>query len=214
MQTDTVVGIVGAVVLVSVMVGVFTYEYNNASDANEVDGGDGASMTAFNATYPDLSASDDLDGDGTPNHMDDDLDGDGIPNEADDAVSVSSVVDGTVAQSAGTASADSQTFVLGEGAQSFTLTLTYDRPTPLPAQQAPRIDWELIDPNGITEYNIEETDAAAPSSTVTVTIEFGGDLEPGEWTLTATSTSLVSTEMSYSGELVVGYAGAADAMDA
>lgn len=31
--TDTVVGIVGAVVLVAVMVGVFVYEYNNTAPA-------------------------------------------------------------------------------------------------------------------------------------------------------------------------------------
>jgi hypothetical protein len=37
--TDTIIGIVGAVVLVAVMVGVFVYEYNNVPDDNGGDPG-------------------------------------------------------------------------------------------------------------------------------------------------------------------------------
>lgn len=73
-HSDTIIGIVGAVVLVAVMVGVFVYEYNNV----ETDGGD------FAARFPGLDPDGDLDGDGITNAMDDDIDGDGTPN-ADDA---------------------------------------------------------------------------------------------------------------------------------
>ncbi len=87
MQSDTVIGIVGAVVLVAVMIGVFAYEYNNAPEdvGNTPDPTTPAGqMALFAAAYPELNATDDIDLDGTPNYMDDDIDGDGMNNTADD----------------------------------------------------------------------------------------------------------------------------------
>jgi hypothetical protein len=87
MQSDTVIGIVGAVVLVAVMVGVFAYEYNNAPEGvgTEPDSPE-AQMASFNDTYGSLNGMGDIDGDGTPNYLDADMDGDGIDNANDTMV--------------------------------------------------------------------------------------------------------------------------------
>ncbi len=100
MQSDTIIGIVGAMVLVTVMVGVFAYEYSNApeplSPAIDPDSSEGK-MLAFAAAYPSLNASDDLDGDSLANYEDDDIDGDGISNADDDDVLVHTTFSGNVA---------------------------------------------------------------------------------------------------------------------
>lgn len=86
MQSDTVIGIIGAVVLVGVMVGVFAYEYNNVDSDDEPTEAEERAMqqAAFNETFGALDPDGDLDGDGTPNYAETDLDDDGIPNEEDD----------------------------------------------------------------------------------------------------------------------------------
>lgn len=78
---DTIVGIVGAVVLVAVMAGVFVYEYNNPATDATPGGGDG--NATFATAYPGLDAKGDIDGDGIANAMDSDIDGDGTNNTAD-----------------------------------------------------------------------------------------------------------------------------------
>lgn len=91
MQSDTVIGIVGAVVLVAVMIGVFAYEYNNAPEADNglPDPSTPAGQQAlFAAAYPTLNATDDIDGDGLANFEDDDIDGDGTDNGNDTTVEV------------------------------------------------------------------------------------------------------------------------------
>ncbi len=87
--SDTVVGIVGAVLLVAVMAGVFVYEYNNVEpvDGNGVD---------FSEAYPNLDASGDIDGDGIVNSEDSDIDGDGIDNADDDDTAVVVEMQGTI----------------------------------------------------------------------------------------------------------------------
>ncbi len=91
MQSDTVIGIVGAVVLVAVMIGVFAYEYNNAEETPD-DGPDPnspeAREAAFNATFTALDPRGDIDGDGTLNYLDDDIDDDGLNNTVDTDVVV------------------------------------------------------------------------------------------------------------------------------
>ncbi len=83
------VGIVGAVVLVSVMVGVFVYEYNNVDEQPLPD-------SEFHERFPTLNATGDMDCDGTPNAEDDDMDGDGTPNDEDDSSSVHQMTTGSL----------------------------------------------------------------------------------------------------------------------
>lgn len=76
--TDTVVGIVGAVLLAGVMVAVFVYEYNNPPAATGDGDLEAARHAAFAANHPLLNATEDLDHDGLPNYEDADMDGDGM----------------------------------------------------------------------------------------------------------------------------------------
>src|SRR5688572_28436495 len=113
--TDTVVGIVGAVLLVAVMAGVFAYEYNNPVAAEDP-GSEGGMRAAFASAYPGMSADDDVDEDGQANNADDDLDGDGTPNAADSDVSVHSEAGAVLGPAAGPSNPSfSHTFVVGNG---------------------------------------------------------------------------------------------------
>lgn len=81
MKSDTLIGIIGSILLIGIMVGVFAYEYNNVDDVDQ----DEIRKEAFNkGQYGHLHAEGDLDGDGVPNFKDADLDGDGTSN-GDDA---------------------------------------------------------------------------------------------------------------------------------
>lgn len=91
--TDTIVGIVGAVVLVGVMAGVFIYEYNQPDDPTPIDEGPDE-PTGFAADYPTLAAAEDMDGDGVPNEEDPDMDGDG-DNEVVGADCSGGAIEGT-----------------------------------------------------------------------------------------------------------------------
>lgn len=78
--TDTVVGIVGAVLLAGIMVAVFVYEYNNPPSP----GGppdptltDEQRVAQWSQDYPGLAAKEDMDLDGTPNYNDTDMDDNG-----------------------------------------------------------------------------------------------------------------------------------------
>ncbi len=132
MQSDTIIGIVGAVVLVAVMVGVFAYEYSNAPE----DGGpaidpesEEGKMAAFAAAYPTLNATDDIDGDGEANYMDDDIDGDGVPNAEDNQTCLCAMaISGSVPASSPTNTnpADtSNTFTIHQGATGGMATVTW-----------------------------------------------------------------------------------------
>lgn len=131
MQSDTIIGIVGAVVLVAVMVGVFAYEYNNAPEPGDAgpDPTDPAAMMAsFEAANPGLNATDDLDGDGQANYLDDDIDGDGIVNaDDDDGVAVHKTFTGSVAarNPSNNPVNNANTFVLGQGHKGGTITVTW-----------------------------------------------------------------------------------------
>ncbi len=206
MQTDTVVGIVGAVVLVSVMVGVFAYEYN-ATDGEEGLDTVAASMDAFNATYPGLAADGDLDNDGILNYEDSDLDGDGTPNMGDSTIAFEGDLSGVVAASTGSAMRDANAFHVDQGAQSILISISYDRPAPLPGAvtQQPGLDFTLVDSEGIS-YESGQAQFTPGSATVTLSFElFASPFMQGEWTLTASSNSLVATSMTYTANLTVGY---------
>ncbi|MGB1697180.1 MAG: hypothetical protein ACPHK8_02140 [Thermoplasmatota archaeon] len=81
MKSDTIIGIIGSILLIGIMIGVFAYEYNNVEEVDK----DEIRKEAFNmGQYGHLEADGDLDGDGIPNFKDSDLDGDGVAN-GDDA---------------------------------------------------------------------------------------------------------------------------------
>lgn len=122
MQTDTLIGIVGAAVLVAVMVGVFAYEYNNTpEDDGNGGGGDGddpARMEAFREAYPTLNATEDIDEDGVPNWQEDNL-----------TLHVVKDIDGAVAARSSPTenpSDTSNTFRVYTGFTSGTVTVTWD----------------------------------------------------------------------------------------
>lgn len=127
MQSDTLIGIAGAIVLVAVMVGVFAYEYNNTPA--DVDDDGTVSMDGFNETYPFLEATDDIDGDGVANWEDDDLDDDGTPNAEDDVVEVTIDASGTApaySNPAGAAPSDSTPFEVFAGNSHIHIAIEYD----------------------------------------------------------------------------------------
>lgn len=201
MQSDTVIGIVGAVVLVAVMVGVFAYEYNNTPD----DGGDGNGedmtdaerMAAFNATYPSLSASDDIDGDGAANWEDDDIDGDGLNNTADDTVEVVLDLSGTAGahtNAMGTGPADTTDFFAGEGHTSIRIEVSYATggTGPVPGQQ--RLGMEAGELGSATD------------SGGSGTLELEGVVDPATLTLEVYQTQANPNAVDYAGTITVTYA--------
>jgi hypothetical protein len=141
--TDTIVGIVGAVVLVGVMAGVFFYEYNQASADGNGDGTD-TRLADFKAAYPALNATEDLDRDDVVNYLDDDIDGDGIANGEDDAMMVNGTIEGTLMGGVGTATSEWVLF-FGQGNVHFHADLRYAR---LPGGVAPDLRFELLAPDG------------------------------------------------------------------
>ncbi len=82
-KQDTIVGLTGAAILASVMVGVFLYEYNNVDDGDPDRAGQTGRLAEFRAQYPTIDPTADIDGDGTPNWEDHDMDGDGL-NDTED----------------------------------------------------------------------------------------------------------------------------------
>ncbi len=206
MQTDTVVGIVGAVVLVSVMVGVFAYEYN-ATDSVDNNSGPNVSMATFNETYPGLSATGDMDSDGIPNHEDSDIDGDNTPDADDDQLTFTADLSGTVAASVASVQSDTKTFHVDEGATAIRISITYDRPLPLPdaVGAQPGLNFGLVDPVG-QSYDGVQSPTAAGSSTVTITYDLASaPFLAGDWTFSASSNLLVAPAMSYTADLSVDY---------
>ncbi len=200
--TDTVVGIVGAVVLVAVMAGVFVYEYNNAP----AEPGDAASRQArFEEHYASLSALDDLDGDGVANYEDPDLDGDGLDDLADGSLGVKVPVDGTVPAATGMASAPyTQGFTVGNGSFHFEGTLTYARQNGLVA--VPALEAAIRGPNGFSLT----ASSAVSGNTVTLTFDLPEPLEAGDYTLTVSHTPVggpvtVAQETGVAGSLEIYY---------
>lgn len=98
MKTDTIIGIVGSILLVGVMVGVFIYEYNTVEEQNE----DQLRRDIFaQGSFSHLDANEDIDGDEIPNYLDDDLDGDGISNNMDDKLERRFPFEGTFSATTG-----------------------------------------------------------------------------------------------------------------
>src|SRR5688572_1405226 len=140
--TDTVVGIVGAVLLVAVMAGVFVYEYNNPAEAEDLT--PEGRMAAFEGQYEGMSATDDVDGDDTPNYEDDDLDGDGTPNANDTATATAFSMNGQLGP-AGTAV--SMPIYAGNGTVHIMATVTAALAVPNPLVSGNLII-QLVNPDG------------------------------------------------------------------
>lgn len=181
--TDTVIGILGAVVLVSVMVGVFVYEYNNVDDGDQ----ETLDRVEFEAFYPHLDPDGDLDGDGTVNWEDGDLDGDGVLNEEDEDVAVVFTFTGTVTGAAG--DVDSVSFVVHDDGASLTLSMTasgadpFGLPVDLSAQWTDGDSSATVSANGgaATTGPLAPGDHAVRIYTDSVVVE-------ASYTLTATLT--------------------------
>jgi hypothetical protein len=185
--TDTVVGIVGAVLLAAVMVGVFVYEYNNAPATQTEEQRQAA---AFKAAYPTLNGTGDLDKDGKINQVDDDIDGDGVPNASDHDVMVTVPVKGSLPSATTGTSTQSFTVHVDPGVEMLTATITYQLQAPQPDPRLPRvptITMELRGPDGDPVANCTPT-----STGMTATCSFqveAAALAVGESTLTVSSTA-------------------------
>jgi hypothetical protein len=179
--TDTVVGIVGAVLLVAVMAGVFVYEYNNPAEPEDMS--PTGQMAHFEEDYEGMSATDDIDGDGTANYLDDDVDGDGVSNENDTATATHQEMSGAIGPSGGPVStALSLGFTVGNGSVHITSTVTLS--TVIPVYSGNFII-QLIDPDG----NVVDDAASSPGGSATLTVETSEDDErpAGEWTVRVTN---------------------------
>lgn len=202
--TDTVVGIVGAVVLAAVMVGVFAYEYNNVPATVE---GPAAEQAAFTSAYPGLNATGDLDDDKIPNFQDADLDNDRLNNSADETVAVAVPLSGTVAQATTGAQSVSLTVKIEEGIAALSASITYDLVAPQPAALAPALptfQFALLAPNGETVVSGTNSFSGQTGSN-SLDVD-GGELPPGTYTLRITASN-PSPGGSFSGEAILDYGG-------
>lgn len=170
--TDTVVGIVGAVLLVAVMAGVFVYEYNNPAEAEDL-GPDGQ-MASFEEEYSGMSANDDIDGDGRPNYVDDDIDGDGSSNENDTEVATTHEMGGAT----GPQQATTLEFYVGNGTVHVmgTVVTNFQVPNPL---LSGNVIVELVRPDGTVADNQASTPGG--SNSFTVQTQEGDELPAGNW---------------------------------
>jgi hypothetical protein len=197
--TDTVVGIVGAVLLVAVMAGVFAYEYNNP--AEEVSG-DASQRAHFEEDFVGLSANDDLDGDGTANYLDDDVDGDGTLNEEDEMLAVTVPVSGSIGANSPVAPSQPVTtgFSVGNGTEHVAGTITYTR-TGAAALGLPTFAARIVDSSGDTVASATSTTSG---NTVTMTFDVEEPLMAGDYEVEV-SQSTPGPGGSFSGSLEIHY---------
>jgi hypothetical protein len=175
--TDTVVGIVGAVVLVAVMAGVFVYEYNN-TEGGELSVAE--QQEHFEEDYVGLSATQDIDGDGIQNFNDTDLDGDGLENLNDTQITQTVPVNANVAAPGPTGSTPyTQSFTVSNGTEHFQGTLTYTRT----GGTVPNIQATLTGPGG---FSVTATSGTASGNSQPLTFDVQEPLAPGQYTLTLT----------------------------
>lgn len=211
--TDTVVGVVGALVLIAVMVGVFAYEYNQADEGTDGNGGDDGRRERFLAQYGYLSPEEDIDGDGSVNLDDDDLDGDGVNNTDDSDVIVEVGMSGTL----GPVGSPSLFlgFVVGTGNHGITAEATYTILTPPPLPPQPDLSATLT--VGNTSAGGTTTVSGMDATSVAV-IDTPVDPADGEFVLAANAGSVGTTEATL--RVLIAYAphdapsGVSDASDA
>jgi hypothetical protein len=184
--TDTIVGIVGAVLLAVVMVGVFVYEYNNAPAAASPDA---ELREHFHEDYPALNATGDLNGNGVPNYRDPDMDGDGIANDGDTATAVTVRFSGTAPAPSPPASTSVTEFKLhveaGHVTSSFTLSYNSTLPAPIPqVPRTPTLEIAVLGPDGPVSGAPQTTQSGTAVTSTTTT----DHLEPGDYTIRVTET--------------------------
>ena len=172
--TDTVVGIVGAVLLVAVMAGVFAYEYNNPAEPEDMS--PAGQMEHFEEDYEGMSANDDIDGDGLANWQDDDLDGDGASNENDTMVATTTEQTGAT----GPQATITMPFYVGNGTVHVTATVVTNLQAGNPLVSG-NVIVELVRPDG----SVADNQASTPggSSTFTVETQEGDELPAGDWSV-------------------------------
>lgn len=199
--TDTVVGIVGAVLLVAVMAGVFAYEYNTpAAPDTSTDAGQKAAF-AHDAKFAALNATEDIDGDGTPNYKDADVDGDGISNANDTEIGTSFKVSGSIPNGAAPNSMDagSTPFTAGTGVIHVLAFVNYTA-SPLPVQQF-SLQVSLLDGGGKSVANGVATTSGGKT---TVKIDTT-DVMPGAYQLSVRMNGANAQGGSYDGVIQVHY---------
>lgn len=198
--TDTVVGIVGAVLLVAVMAGVFVYEYNNPAPQESTAA---AAQEHFEADWPGLSATDDLDGDGQANYLDEDMDGDGSPDVGDDMLAVGVPVSGSIGQNTPVSPSAPFTvdFAVANGTEHLGGTITYTR-TGAAALGLPTFAARIVDSSGDTVASATSTTSG---NTVTMTFDVNEPLAAGDYSVEVTQPG-PGPGGSFSGEILVHYA--------
>ncbi|MFA5944897.1 MAG: hypothetical protein WC876_10580 [Candidatus Thermoplasmatota archaeon] len=181
--TDTVVGIVGAALLVAVMAGVFVYEYNNPAEAEDTS--DAGLRAHFEEDYAGMSAGDDIDGDGTANYMDADLDGDDVNNENDTAVATTTSMSDALGPQVGGTVVPSLVleFYVGNGSVHIMTTVTTSAQVSNPLFSGNFV-MELLRPDG----SIADTAASAPGGPNTFTLEtqMEDEVPTGDWMVRVT----------------------------
>ncbi len=193
--TDTVVGIVGAVLLVGVMVGIYVYEFNQAEDTG-IDGGSSAS-----GGFAFLDAAGDIDGDGIANADDSDVDGDGVPNAQDNATAVAVAFSGSLGPQGGpVANTFAQEIAVENGTQAIRVNVTWTSSAPSPLPPMPNFQVRLVGPGG--DAVAQATTERSGNDVVAVVLAEGG-LAAGTYTLEITESAGIGG--SFSGEGVVEY---------
>ncbi|MHB8634770.1 MAG: hypothetical protein ACYDBQ_12550 [Thermoplasmatota archaeon] len=206
--SDTVVGIVGSVILIAVMAGVFVYEYKapNAM-APPAD-----AKAAFLQRFPKMDPNQDIDGNGVPNYKDADMDGDGDNVTTDPVIQVVIPISGSspavpalppgappIPGSPSGVVWSSHPFLAGTGSTRITGNVSYDVQAPAPAPESPTLDFGLVDSTGTSNPGT----CNFSGTTVTCTFDLGS-LTAGNYTLQATETS-PGPSVSFAGSLTVHY---------
>lgn len=185
--TDTVVGIVGAVLLVAVMAGVFVYEYNNP--AEPADTSDAGLQASFEEKYQGMSALDDIDQDGFPNYNDTDVDGDGTDNANDTKMGTSRSMSGAVGPQVGGTVVPSLQLALyaGNGTVHIMATVTTSAQASNPLFSGNFVV-QLLRPDG----SVADDAATSPggSNTLTVEVQEGDEIPTGNWTVRVTQNTV------------------------
>ena len=181
-STDTVVGIVGAVLLAGIMVAVFAYEYANpATPEGPPPDSTHLRQATFAQEFPALNATDDIDGDTVPNYNDTDLDGNGIA-DANQTTDFRYRHEYTDTSAAPPATTDSTEFTLqvGQGNAGIKAWLNWTVTAPLPQlPTAPNFSYQLMH-DGEAVGSVGQVSATGTSRSIP--LEVPADQVPGTYT--------------------------------
>lgn len=198
--SDTVVGVIGAVLLAAVMVGVFVYEANNAPDPDDP-------ASSFPSQYRALGIDPygDMDGNGVSNlnssAPDDDMDGDGISNANDGHLEALYRFAGTIATSP-TGDSALHPLALQAGVKEVRATLYYNTTLPSPIPRLTTLSFALVGADGAnlaacTETSQTDTAVTCPLATMEPPAPQAANFE--------VSTAQVGLEQAYTVVALVSY---------